>query len=59
MIAPHIGDTTTLPGYMVVTDAELPAATANNQRLFVTYVAKGRVGQDVWLVSATRPLDMN
>ena len=51
-IAPHIGDATTPNSFVVVTNAELPAATANSNRLFVAYIAKGVAGQDVWLVTS-------
>lgn len=53
LIAPRIGDPTTPPSYTVVNHAELPAATANNARLFVAYIARGNAGQDIWLVSTS------
>jgi hypothetical protein len=52
-IAPRIGDATTPNSFVVVTNAELPAATANSTKLFVAYIAKGVAGQDVWLVTST------
>jgi hypothetical protein len=51
-IAPRIGDAATPNSFVVVANAELPAATANSNRLFVVYVAKGGAGQGVWLVTS-------
>jgi BNR repeat-like domain len=52
MIAPRIAEATQPNSFVVTSNGELPAATANNERLFVVYVAKGTTGQNVWLVSA-------
>ena len=51
-IAPRIGKVTTSNSFIVMTNAELPAATANNARLFIAYIAKAGQYQDIWLVSA-------
>ena len=51
-IAPRIGDAATPNSFVVVTNAELPAAAANSNKLFVVYVAKGGAGQGVWLVTS-------
>ena len=48
----RIGDATTPRSFVVVTNAELPAATANGARLFVAYIAKGVAGQEVWVVTS-------
>lgn len=52
LIAPGIGDATTPKNFVVVTNAELPAATANSNRLFVAYIAKGVARQEVWVVTS-------
>ena len=52
LIAPHVGEATTPNSFVVVNNAELPAAIANNGRLFVAYVAKGEARPDVWLVTS-------
>ena len=50
-----VGDAVVPPSFVVVTNAELPAATANTERLFVAYIGKSnaKAGQDVWLVSSS------
>src|SRR6185436_277183 len=54
-IVPRIGNATTSSRFMVVTNGELPAAAANNARVFVAYIAKAGPYQNVWLVSAPDP----
>lgn len=54
-IVPGIGNATTSNRFIVVTNAELPAATANNARVFVAYIAKAEQYQNVWLVLALDP----
>jgi hypothetical protein len=54
-ITPHIGDAKASEGFVVVTNAELPAATASNARFFVAYIAKADQHQSIWLVSASEP----
>jgi hypothetical protein len=54
-IVPRVGDATTSNSFIVVTNAELPAATANNARVFVAYIAKAEQYQNVWLVSVVEP----
>ena len=56
LISPRIDDATTPNSSVVVTNAELPAATTNTNRLFVAYIAKGiakgEAGQNIWLVTS-------
>ena len=56
LIAPRIDDATSPNSSVVVTNAELPAATTNTNRLFVAYIAKGiakgEAGQNIWLVTS-------
>jgi len=54
-IAPRMGNATTSNSFIVVTNAELPAATANNARLFIAYIATADKYQNVWLVSIVEP----
>jgi hypothetical protein len=54
-IVPRIGNATTSDSFIVVTNAELPAAAANNARVFVAYIAKAEQYQNVWVVSALDP----
>jgi hypothetical protein len=51
MIAPRIADAAAPSSFIVTSNGELPAATANNDRMFVAYIAKGTTGQNIWLVS--------
>lgn len=57
LIATWIGEAAIPPNHQVMTSAELPAAAASNSRLFVAYIAKAKVGQEIWMVSATPPSD--
>jgi hypothetical protein len=54
-IVPRVGNATTSDSFIVVTNAELPAATANSAGIFVAYIAKAEKYQNVWLVSAPDP----
>jgi hypothetical protein len=54
-IVPRIGNATPSNSFIVVTNAELPAAAANNARVFVAYIAKAEQYQNVWLVSVVEP----
>jgi hypothetical protein len=38
-------------GRMLAAKGQLPAATANREKVFVAYITKGTKGQDIWLVS--------
>jgi hypothetical protein len=61
LITLWVGDAAVPPSFVVVTDAELPAAAANGERLFIAYVGKianvgkAAAGQTVWLVSIAKP----
>lgn len=52
-IVPRVANATT--SNIVVTNAEMPAATANKARVFVAYIAKAEQYQNVWLVSVVEP----
>jgi len=52
LIAPRISDSKSSSSSVVANNAELPAATANDSKLFVAYIAKADQRQSVWLVSA-------
>lgn len=54
-IVPRLGNATTSNSFVVAANAELPAAAANNARVFVAYIAKAGQYQNVWLVSALEP----
>jgi hypothetical protein len=49
MLAPVTTDGTA-PG-VLTGSGELPAAAASSGKVFVAYISKGTVGQDIWLVS--------
>lgn len=55
LITLWVGDATVPPSFVVVTNAELPAAAGNTERLFIAYVGKAAAGQTVWLVSMAKP----
>lgn len=61
LITLWVGDAAVPPSFVVVPNAELPAAAANAERLFIAYVSKfasvgkAAAGQKVWLVSMAKP----